>query len=109
MRIAELLFLLYAVLIVTLMFQAQTNDVISILVGIFECLHQSFSAPREKYSGENWDCTSDECLAHTIIGMNLLERISCCYCGLESGNEQFTSFLRMVDESKLRRMKACLI
>eukprot|EP00261_Vitis_vinifera_P039321 XP_019080564.1 PREDICTED: uncharacterized protein LOC104881683 isoform X2 [Vitis vinifera] len=85
--------------------EAQTNDVISILVGIFECLHQSFSAPGEKYSGENWDCTSDECLAHTIIGMNLLERISCCYCGLESGNEQFTSFLRMVDESKLRRMK----
>ncbi|CBI35030.3 unnamed protein product, partial [Vitis vinifera] len=75
--------------------EAQTNDVISILVGIFECLHQSFSAPGEKYSGENWDCTSDECLAHTIIGMNLLERISCCYCGLESGNEQFTSFLRM--------------
>ncbi|KAL6325268.1 hypothetical protein AAG906_023113 [Vitis piasezkii] len=74
--------------------EAQTNDVISILVGIFDCLHQSFSAPGEKYSGENWDCTSDECLAHTIIGMNLLERISCCYCGLES-NEQFTSFLRM--------------
>lgn len=82
---------------------ARSGDAASILLDIFENHHLSFAALGEKYSRDNWDCTSNECLSHTIIGMNLLRTIKCYNCSFESRYYRFTSLLRGVDESLLRK------
>lgn len=97
--------------------QGQMNDASEVLSVIFECLHRSFtSEPSGSVNGSgsvdhiyfgSLDCFSPSCIAHTLFGMDIFERMGCSYCGLESRHLKYTSFFHNINASALRTMKAC--
>ena len=92
------------------------NDASEVLAVIFDCLHQSFtpgSAVSDCESGESncsgsYDCTNPSCIAHSLFGMDIFERMNCYECQLESRHLKYTSFFHNINASALRTMKACL-
>ncbi|KAF8378375.1 hypothetical protein HHK36_029714 [Tetracentron sinense] len=97
--------------------EAQMNDASEVLAVIFDCLHRSFTSglgvsdteSEESNCMGSWDCASNGCIAHTLFGMNIFERMNCYSCGLESRHLKYTSFFHNINASALRTMKACLI
>ncbi|KAL8042153.1 hypothetical protein ABFX02_09G032600 [Erythranthe guttata] len=88
--------------------QGQMNDASEVLAVIFSCLHQSFTSTTSVASGmESVDsnCTSSSCVAHSIFGMGILERMNCYNCGFESRRMKYTSFFHNINASALRTMK----
>ena len=93
------------------------NDASEVLAVIFECLHLSFTSVSggsdcesvESNSLGSWDCSSPSCIAHTLFGMDIFERMNCYNCGLESRHLKYTSFFHNINASALRTMKACSI
>lgn len=89
------------------------NDASEVLSVIFECLHRSFiSGPGVSDNGSvdgfgSLDCSSPSCIAHTLFGMDIVERMNCYNCGLESRHLKYTSFFHNINASALRTMKAC--
>ncbi|CAL5327163.1 unnamed protein product [Camellia sinensis] len=72
--------------------EAQMNDASEVLGVIFDCLHSSFTSGlgvsdtesvESNYKG-SWDCTNTACIAHSLFGMDIFERMNCYNCGLES-------------------------
>lgn len=82
------------------------NDASEVLGVIFNCLHRSFT-PASVIESLDGNCTSS-CIAHSIFGMDILERMNCYNCGLESRYLKYTSFFHNINASALRTMKACL-
>lgn len=100
-----------------LILQVQINDAPEVLVKILECLHRSVpsgsSVSVTKSSGSkgagNWNCRSDACITHKFFGMDILEKMICRKCGIESSQTKFTTFFYALDASTLREWKACFI
>ncbi|XP_047332933.1 uncharacterized protein LOC124936475 isoform X2 [Impatiens glandulifera] len=95
--------------------EAQMNDASEVLGVIFNCLHQSFK-PANSQGNSNmesmerdckgsWDCTNSGCMAHSLFGMDIFERMNCYNCGLESRHMKYTSFFHNINASALRTMK----
>ena len=91
------------------------NDASEVLGVIFDCLHRSFTSssisdtvPVESNCMGSWDCGNSICLAHSLFGMDVFERMNCYDCGLESRHLKYTSFFHNINASALRTMKACL-
>ncbi|KAG5536729.1 hypothetical protein RHGRI_024228 [Rhododendron griersonianum] len=97
--------------------EAQMNDASEVLGVIFDCLHRSFTSGLEVSDTESvesnckgsWDCANTACIAHSLFGMDVFERMNCYNCGLESRHLKYTSFFHNINASALRTMKACLI
>ncbi|XP_057983147.1 uncharacterized protein LOC131168020 [Malania oleifera] len=93
--------------------EAQMNDASEVLAVIFECLHRSFTSGSgvsdTESEGSNctdsWDCYSNTCLAHSLFGMDIIERMNCYDCGVESRRMKYTSFFHNVNANALRTMK----
>ncbi|KAM7479967.1 hypothetical protein LguiA_028180 [Lonicera macranthoides] len=93
--------------------EAQMNDASEVLGVIFNCLHQSFtygSGVSDTESLESnilgsWDCANKTCIAHSLFGMDIFERMNCYNCGLESRHLKYTSFFHNINASALRTMK----
>ncbi|CAO2826742.1 unnamed protein product [Amaranthus hypochondriacus] len=92
--------------------EGQMNDASEVLAVIFECLHQSFTSGYgssdssvESTCVGSWDCVSPSCIAHTLFGMDIFERMNCYQCGLESRHLKYTSFFHNINASALRTMK----
>ncbi|XP_021866211.2 uncharacterized protein [Spinacia oleracea] len=93
--------------------EGEMNDASEVLAVIFECLHRSFiSGPGSSDSESvesnclgSWDCSSPSCIAHTLFGMDIFERMNCYNCGLESRHLKYTSFFHNINASALRTMK----
>ncbi|XP_015879540.3 uncharacterized protein LOC107415685 isoform X1 [Ziziphus jujuba] len=93
--------------------EAQMNDASEVLAVIFDCLHRSFtpgSSVSDTDSLESncmgsWDCTNNSCIAHSIFGMDIFERMNCYNCSLESRRLKYTSFFHNINASALRTMK----
>lgn len=93
------------------------NDASEVLGVIFDCLHRSFTSGLEVSDTESvesnckgsWDCANTACIAHSLFGMDVFERMNCYNCGLESRHLKYTSFFHNINASALRTMKACLI
>ncbi|XP_043704226.1 uncharacterized protein LOC122654281 isoform X2 [Telopea speciosissima] len=93
--------------------EAQMNDASEVLAVIFDCLHQSFTSnsgvsdsdSEESNCLGSWDCTSSACIAHTLFGMDIFERMNCYSCGVESRHLKYTSFFHNINASALRTMK----
>ncbi|KAI4326660.1 hypothetical protein MLD38_031949 [Melastoma candidum] len=91
--------------------EGQMNDASEVLGVIFDCLHKSFTrnsgAPNDESadgdSKGSWDCK--DCLVHSLFGMDILERMNCRNCGLESRHLMYTSFFHNINASALRMMK----
>lgn len=83
------------------------NDASEVLGVIFNCLHQSFTPASDKESVDG-NCVGP-CIAHSIFGMDMLERMNCYNCGLESRCLKYTFFFHNINASALRTMKACLV
>uniref|UniRef100_A0A5B7A9X7 USP domain-containing protein n=1 Tax=Davidia involucrata TaxID=16924 RepID=A0A5B7A9X7_DAVIN len=89
--------------------EAQMNDASEVLGVIFDCLHQSFtsgSCVSDTESVESncigpWDCANNACIAHSLFGMNIFERMNCYNCGLESRHLKYTSFFHNINASAL--------
>ncbi|CAL5369969.1 unnamed protein product [Camellia sinensis] len=70
--------------------EAQMNDASKVLKAILSFLHQSFTSGSAvsdtKSAGSNctglWDCVSDACIAHTIFGMDIFQKMNCHSCAL---------------------------
>ncbi|CAI9757499.1 unnamed protein product [Fraxinus pennsylvanica] len=94
--------------------EGQMNDASEVLGVVFDCLHQSFTPAPSVSDTESvdsncvgsWDCTNGSCVAHTLFGMDVLERMNCYNCGLESRYLKYTSFFHNINASALRTMKA---
>ncbi|KAF5201079.1 Ubiquitin carboxyl-terminal hydrolase-related protein [Thalictrum thalictroides] len=94
--------------------EAQMNDASEVLAVIFDCLHRSCtSSPsisdtesEESNCSGSWDCANSSCIAHTLFGMDIFERMNCYNCGLESKHLKYTSFFHHINGSALRTMKA---
>ncbi|KAL7232420.1 hypothetical protein ACSBR2_010442 [Camellia fascicularis] len=97
--------------------EAQMNDASKVFKAILGFLHQSFTSGSAfsytKSAGSNctgsWDCVSDACIAHTILGMDIFQKMNCHNCGIESEQMKFTSFSHFIRAIALRGMKACFI
>ncbi|XP_010678606.1 uncharacterized protein LOC104894129 isoform X3 [Beta vulgaris subsp. vulgaris] len=97
--------------------EGQMNDASEVLGVIFECLHRSFPSGSIGSDSESiesnclgsWDCSSPSCIAHTLFGMDIFERMNCYNCHLESRHLKYTSFFHNINASALRTMKACLL
>ncbi|KAG8388657.1 hypothetical protein BUALT_Bualt02G0148100 [Buddleja alternifolia] len=95
--------------------EGQMNDASEVLGVIFNCLHRSFTPVPVLSDTESvdssctgsWDCTSGSCIAHSIFGMDIFERMNCYNCGLESRYLKYTSFFHNINASAIRTMKAC--
>lgn len=88
------------------------NDASEVLGVIFDCLHRSFTSglgmSNIETVGSNlssWDCANNACVAHTLFGMNISERLNCYNCGLESKFMKYTSFFHNINASALRTIK----
>lgn len=89
------------------------NDASEVLEVIFKCLHQSFNPVSCISDAESvdsslvgsWDCTNRTCIAHSIFGMDIFERMNCRNCCLESRHMKYTSFFHNINASALRTMK----
>lgn len=94
--------------------EAQMNDASEVLAVLFDCLHQSFTSLSrvvfdteltESNSNGSWDCGNSNCLAHSLFGLDIFERMNCYNCGLESRHLKYTSFFHNINASALRTMK----
>ncbi|KAK4394563.1 hypothetical protein Sango_1610600 [Sesamum angolense] len=93
--------------------EGQMNDASEVLGVIFDCLHRSFTPASDASDTESvdsscmgsWDCTNGSCIAHSIFGMDVFERMNCYDCGLESRYLKYTSFFHNINASALRTMK----
>lgn len=92
--------------------EAQMNDASEVLGVIFDCLHRSFTSglgmANTETVGSNlssWDCANTACVAHTLFGINISERLNCYNCGLESKFMKYTSFFHNINASALRTIK----
>ncbi|KAK4437120.1 hypothetical protein Salat_0045900 [Sesamum alatum] len=93
--------------------EGQMNDASEVLGVIFNCLHRSFTPASVASDTESvdsscmgsWDCTNGSCIAHSIFGMDVFERMNCYNCGLESRYLKYTSFFHNINASALRTMK----
>ncbi|KAI4329597.1 hypothetical protein MLD38_027967 [Melastoma candidum] len=92
--------------------EGQMNDASEVLGVIFDCLHKSFTHNSgvlnddESLDGDSkgsLDCK--DCLVHALFGLNILQRMNCQDCGLESRHLMYTSFFRNINASALRMMK----
>ena len=74
-------------------------------------MHEIFCGLHESLAGEvdDRDCTSHECLSHTIFGMKHLSIMKCYNCGLETEHLRMTCLFHSVDQDVLRVMKACFL
>ncbi|MCL7032655.1 hypothetical protein MKW94_021619 [Papaver nudicaule] len=81
------------------------NDASEVLAVIFDCLHRSFASVS---SGNGSDCASKACVAHSLFGMNIFEKMCCNSCGLESKHLKYTSFFHNINASALRTAKQIL-
>ncbi|KAL8457300.1 hypothetical protein ACS0TY_035232 [Phlomoides rotata] len=86
--------------------EGQMNDASEVLGVIFNCLHQAFTPASVASDKESADgsCTGP-CIAHSIFGMDMLERMNCYNCGLESRCLKYTFFFHNINASALRTMK----
>ncbi|KAF2937451.1 uncharacterized protein [Oryza sativa Japonica Group] len=92
--------------------EGQMNDASEVLGVIFECLHKSYTSRADcqvksheiNYIG-SWDCASSSCIAHCLFGMDILERMNCQSCRLESRRLKYTSFFHNINASSLRTAK----
>ncbi|KAL6648750.1 hypothetical protein ACP70R_012974 [Stipagrostis hirtigluma subsp. patula] len=92
--------------------EGQMNDASEVLGVIFECLHKSYTShavchgkSHEKNSIGSWDCTNASCIAHSLFGMDVYERMNCHNCKLESRRLKYTSFFHNINASSLRTAK----
>ncbi|KAL3528300.1 hypothetical protein ACH5RR_007622 [Cinchona calisaya] len=93
--------------------EGQMNDASEVLDVIFYCLHRSFTSAFCASDTESvdsscmgsWDCTNGACIAHSLFGMDIFERMNCYSCGLESRHLKYTSFFHNINASALRTMK----
>lgn len=93
--------------------EAQMNDASEVLGVIFDCLHRSFTSSSSISDTESvesncmgsWDCANSICLAHSLFGMDIFERMNCYNCSLESRHLKYTSFFHNINASALRTMK----
>ncbi|KAL8091545.1 uncharacterized protein LOC141692568 isoform X2 [Apium graveolens] len=93
--------------------EAQMNDASEVLGVIFDCLHRSFTfglgvSDTESLESNGkgfWDCVNHACLAHSLFGMNIFERMDCYNCGLKSREMKYTSFFHNINANALRTMK----
>jgi len=91
------------------------NDASEVLEVLFDCLHRSFTSGSGGFDSElvdsnclgAWECSNSSCIAHTLFGMDIFERMNCYNCGLESRHLKYTSFFHNINASALRTMKAC--
>ncbi|KAI3941237.1 hypothetical protein MKX01_029811 [Papaver californicum] len=81
--------------------QAQMNDASEVMAVIFDCLHKSFTSN----CNGSWDCESKACVAHSLFGMDIFEKMHCYSCGLESKHLKYTSFFHNINASALRTAK----
>ncbi|XP_041998027.1 uncharacterized protein LOC121747930 isoform X1 [Salvia splendens] len=86
--------------------EGQMNDASEVLEVIFNCLHQAFTPACDLSDTESVDgkCKCP-CIAHLIFGMDILERMNCYNCSLESRYLKYTSFFHNTNASALRTMK----
>ena len=92
------------------------NDASEVLAVIFDCLHRSFTPGSSVSDTESvasscmgsWDCTNNSCIAHSIFGMDIYERMNCYDCKLESRHLKYTSFFHNINASALRTMKVSI-
>ncbi|KAK6153364.1 hypothetical protein DH2020_013003 [Rehmannia glutinosa] len=97
--------------------EGQMNDASEVLGVIFNCLHRSFTPASvvtdvgsiDSNCTGSWDCTNPTCIAHSIFGMDIFERMNCYNCGLESRYLKYTSFFHNINASAVRTMKACFL
>ncbi|GAB2269918.1 hypothetical protein Dimus_004836 [Dionaea muscipula] len=90
--------------------EGQMNDASEVLAVIFQCLHKSFTPEAGSSDSESvesnclgsWDCNSRGCIAHSLFGMDIFERMNCYNCGLESRHLKYTSFFHNINASALR-------
>lgn len=92
--------------------EGQMNDASEVLGVIFECLHKSYTSrtvsrgkSHEKNSIGSWDCTNSSCIAHSLFGMDVYERMNCHDCKMESRRLKYTSFFHNINASSLRTAK----
>ncbi|GAB2240662.1 hypothetical protein Droror1_Dr00021180 [Drosera rotundifolia] len=93
--------------------EGQMNDASEVLAVIFQCLHKSFTPATgisdtesvESNSLGSWDCDNSACIAHSLFGMDIFERMNCYNCGLESRHMKYTSFFHNINASALRTTK----
>eukprot|EP00850_Spirogloea_muscicola_P020246 SM000211S06616 [mRNA] locus=s211:69244:78836:+ [translate_table: standard] len=95
--------------------QEQMNDASEVLSVIFDCLHKAYGPSASVLSGEDagtpesgedeWECRYQGCIAHTLFGLDIAERMNCSVCGVECRKLKYTAFFHNINASALRSAK----
>ncbi|XP_052197827.1 uncharacterized protein LOC127804830 isoform X2 [Diospyros lotus] len=95
--------------------EAEMHDASEVLAAILNCLHLAFASgsvisDTELSAGtkctDTFDCASEACIAHKILGMDVFVKMSCYKCGTHSRQSKYTSFFYYINASTLREVKA---
>ncbi|KAL2482457.1 Ubiquitin carboxyl-terminal hydrolase-related protein [Forsythia ovata] len=84
--------------------EGQMNDASEVLGVILDSLHQSFPCEPVIRVG-TLDCKGLSCIAHSLFGMDISERMNCDSCGVESRHLKYKSFYHNINASALRTLK----
>lgn len=82
------------------------NDASEVLGVILDCLHRSFPCEPVVRVGA-LECVGVSCIAHSLFGLDILERMKCDDCSLESRHQKYKSYFHYINARALRIMKAC--
>ncbi|CAA2959784.1 uncharacterized protein LOC111371309 [Olea europaea var. sylvestris] len=84
--------------------EGQMNDASEVLGVILDCLHRSFPCEPVVRVGA-LECVGVSCIAHSLFGLDILERMKCDDCGLESRHQKYKSYFHNINARALRIMK----
>ncbi|CAL5369971.1 unnamed protein product [Camellia sinensis] len=94
--------------------EAQMNDASKVFKAILGFLHQSCTSGSTfsytKSAGSNctgsWDCVSDACIAHTILGMDIFQKMNCHNCGMKCYYAE-RSFDELLELAEMHHYRIC--
>ncbi|CAK9175374.1 unnamed protein product [Ilex paraguariensis] len=91
--------------------EGQAGDALVVLEKIWSCLHESFTynltvsdAKSEERNCEVFGGAS-KCIAHTIFGLDIVERFDCRKCGLLNGFKHQPCYVLNIRANELRKAK----
>ncbi|KAL6566178.1 hypothetical protein OROGR_001793 [Orobanche gracilis] len=95
--------------------EGQMNNASEVLGVIFSCLHRSFTPASvvtntksvDSNCAGSWDCTNASCVAHSIFGMDVFERMNCYNCGTMKVMCPESSFAKLLNLVEMNHQLAC--
>ncbi|GFY89480.1 ubiquitin carboxyl-terminal hydrolase-related protein [Actinidia rufa] len=85
--------------------QGQQNDASEVLFSLLDVLHLSFT-PNTGLASQK--CDSNACIAHRFFDVDIVKKLICQYCGIESRQQKYRAYSYIFHAEELISAKALL-